>query len=220
MNGIEELLRSKGFASSLLNGPCPSKKDKNDYTPINPDWIDEKASDAVTDAFHKLLPSSFPYMTYILVEMNPDTLHGGTCVDANDKRLRYFVITVIPDTKYPYDFSYPLIHEMWTVCLHCWEIMRAALAACTEDMRVVLSTNPKPPILNNARLEWVSLYLGRQPYRGISRLSEQWAEGDDFDGLEADIHLYKLREMEPNPLVQELIEAYDRECPEEVHEEE
>ena len=54
MNGIEELLRSKGFAASLLNGPCPSKKDKNDYTPINPDWIDEKASDAVTDAFHKL----------------------------------------------------------------------------------------------------------------------------------------------------------------------
>ena len=93
MNIIEALLRNKEFAASLLNGPCPSKKDKNDYTPINPDWINEKASDAVTEAFHKLLPSNFPYITHIVVEINPDTIYGGTCVDANEKRLRYFVIS-------------------------------------------------------------------------------------------------------------------------------
>ena len=63
MNIIEALLRNKEFAASLLNGPCPSKKDKNDYTPINPDWINEKASDTVTEAFHKLLPSNFPYIS-------------------------------------------------------------------------------------------------------------------------------------------------------------
>lgn len=219
MNSIQALLSNKEFVVDLLNGPCPSKNDKSDYTPINPDWINEEASAAVTDAFHKLLPGKFPFITGIIVEMNPDTICDGACVDANEKRLRYFIITVIPDSKFPYNFSYPLIHEMWTVSLHCWEIIRATLAACTEEMRVVLANNPIPPILNNARLEWISLYLGRQPYRGFSRLSEQWAEDDEFDGLEADIHLYKAREMEPSPLIQKLLDAYDSDFPEESHEE-
>lgn len=72
-------------------------------------------------------------------------------------------------------------------------------------------------ILNNARIEWVSLYLGRQPYRGISKLSDQWTEAEDFDGCENDVHLYKVREMETNPLLQRLIDAYEADYPEVDH---
>ena len=219
MNHIIELLKDKNYIVDLLNGPCIPKDLKNEGTPINSERIDAEASCAVTEAFHKLLPGGIPYLNTIVVERNPDTLYEGTCVDDNETRLRYIVVSVIPDTEFPFDYSYPLIHEMWMVGLHCWELTRAALAACTKEMQVLLAKNPVPPILNNARLEWVSLYLGRLPYQGISRLSEQWAESEDFDGVDADVHLYKVREMECTPLLQRLIDAYDKDYPEAAHEE-
>ena len=159
MNTIE-LLKDKSFVAELLNGPCTFKDERTEYVPINPEWIDMDLSESITEAFHKLLPSGIPYLTYILVERNPDTMYDGTCVDDDDKRLRYFVICVIPDTEYPYDCSFPLIHQMWVLSLHCWEIIRATLAACTKEMQVRIANNPIPPILNNARIEWASLYLG------------------------------------------------------------
>ncbi len=219
MKHITELLKDKNFLVDLLNGSCAPKDLKNEGAPINPAWIDAEASVTVTEAFHNLLPRGIPYLNTIIVERNPDTLYEGTCVDANEKRLRYIVVSVIPDTEFPFDYSYPLIHELWVVGLHCWELTRATLAACTKQMQVLLAKNPVPPILNNARLEWVSLYLGREPYRGISRLSEQWAESEDFDGVEADVHLYKVREMDRTPLLQKLIDAYDQDYPEATHEE-
>ncbi len=210
---ITELLKDSTYVSGLLNGPCFPDNGELGFAPINPDWIDEEASGQVTEAFHRLLPDGIPYLTRIVVEQNPDTMYNGTCVDDNEKRLRYFVLTVIPDTDYPYDYSFPLIHQMWTVSLLCWEIVRATLAAAVCDLRVKIATNPVPPILNNARIEWVSFYLGREPYRGISKLSEQWVEAKEFDGIETDVHLYKVREMEARPDLQRLIDAYDADYP-------
>ncbi len=62
---------------------------------------------------------------------------------------------------------------MFIHALRCWDIIRAVLAACTKRMQVLLAKEPVPPILNNACIGWVSLYLGRKPYMGISKLSEQ-----------------------------------------------
>ncbi len=79
-----------------------------------------------------------------------------------------------------------------------------------------ISVNSKthtPPILNNARIEWISLYLGREQYKGNDRLSEQWSEEEGFDGIESDIHLYKVREMDADPLLQKLMDAYDADFP-------
>lgn len=72
----------------------------------------------------------------------------------------------------------------------------------------MIANEPVPPILNSARLEWVSLYLGREPFEGKRKLSEQWAEAEDFDGIDADVHLYKVREMYAEPQLQKLIDAY------------
>ena len=219
MSSVSDLMEDVAYMSELLNGPCQPGDDQGICSPINHEWIDVATSSQVTEAFHRLLPDGIPYLTRIIVERNPDTMYGGTCVNENTKRLRYIMVTVIPDTEYPFDYSYPLIHEMWRVGLHCWETTRAVLAACTKEMRVVLSSNPTPPILNNARCEWVGLYLGRTPYRGIHRLSEQWAEADEFDGYDIDVHLYKVREMGKSSLLERLIEAYSADCPEVTHEE-
>ncbi len=215
MNKISDLLKDKQFLVDLLNGPCPPKHEGGDFDPINPDWIDTVASETATEAFHRLLPKGMPYSTIVLAERNPDTICNGSCVDANEKRMRYFVVSVIPDAVYPYNYSFPLIHMLWTVSLDCWETIRAMLFACEENMRTVIVSEPVPPILNNARLYWASLYVGKAPYAGIRKLSEQWANADEFDGFEGDTHLYKVREMETDPLVQRLIDAYDADYPEE-----
>ena len=206
---LTELMRDTHFIADLINGPCKPKNENHPFIPVNPDWIDETASCEVTEAFSKLLPPGIPYLPYIIVENNPDTLYDGACVDENGKRQRYFEVTLIPDTDFPYNFSFPLIHQMWIVSLSCWDIIRATLHACTKDMHVLLANDPKPPILNNAMIEWVSLYLGREPYKGLLRLSEQWAKSEEFDGIEGDVRLFKVREMEKDALLQRLIDAYD-----------
>ena len=52
----------------------------------------------------------------------------------------------------------------------------APLAASRKDMQVQIATEPIPPMLNNARLEWVSIYLGRKPYEGVIQLREQMVD--------------------------------------------
>ena len=213
MNHIIELLMDHNYLTKLLNGPCSPKAEELPFVPINPEWIDAKASALVTDGFRKLLPEDVPYLSVVLVERNPNTLYDGVCVDDNANRQRYIVVTVIPDAEYPFNYSYPLIHTLWMVELGCWETARATLAACRKDMEVRLVTEPKPPILNNARMEWVSLYLGRKPYEGYLKLSDQRPENDP-DGLDCDVHLLRVREMDSDPLLQRLLCAYDADHPE------
>lgn len=212
MKNLNELFKGKKYIAELLNGHCTPKTEKHDCAPVNPDWIDLEMSEYVTDAFRRLLPDGMPYLSYIIAEKNPDTLCGGVCVDDDKKRMRYFVITILPDTEKPFNYSFPLIQQMWTFSFACWEIVRATLVACSADLQVVLANRPVPPLLNNAVVEWVSLYLGKEPYKGINMLSEQWVETEEYDGIEADVHLYKVREMEENPVLKRLITAFDEDC--------
>ena len=213
MNSIDRLLNDMDYTTPLLNGPCRPGNGQRPCEPLRREWIDAKASEEVTKALDRLLPEGMPYICRVIVEKNPDMTYGGVCVDSNDKRQRYFLVTVIPDTVYPYNWNYPLIHCMRSVALHCWEIIRATLAACKEDMQVLIAKAPEPPILNNARIEWVSIYLGRKPYTGLTCLSKQWKDAAEYDGHEDDVCLYRPREMEPDPLLQKLVEAYDRDFP-------
>ena len=216
MSKISELLTDTAFVTDLLNGPCVPSDNEREFSPINPGWLDDELSAEATAAFGRLMPEELPYPSLILAERNPDALFDGVGVDDNEKRLRYIVITILPDTEFPFNYSYPLIHEFQIAGLVCWETIRAVLKACTKEMQVRLTGHPAPPILNSARIGWVSLYLGRKPYQGISRLSEQWAEAEDFEGTEADVRLYKVREMEENPLLTRLIEAYNADYPAET----
>ena len=212
MNHMIELLMDRNYLTKLLNGPCTPITDEVPFAPVNPEWIDAGRSAAVTEAFRRLMPEDVPYLSVVLVERNPDTLYDGVCVDDNANRQRYIVVAAIPDAEYPYNYSYPLIHAMWMVELGCWETVRATLAACRKDMEVRLVTEPKPPILNNARMEWVSLNLGRKPYTGYLKLSDQ-RSAETQDGLDCDVHLLRVREMDPDPLLQRLLDAYAADFP-------
>ena len=207
---ILNLLKDPAYLSELLNGPCAPGNFKGASEPIHPEWIDIEKSAALTEAYRNLLPVTPPYITCVMAERNPDTQYEGTCVDDNSKRQRYFVITVVPDTDFPYDSSYPLLLLAGISGLYFWELARATIDACEQWMKVVLAADPVPPILNNAHIEWVTLYLGKEPFRGITQLSKQWAEAKKFDGFELDVHFYEIRKMESCQTLQRLIDAYDR----------
>lgn len=211
---IEELLKDSDFLTELLNGPCSPSDEEVTAAPITREWIRDDLSDYVSGVFQKLMPEDVPYIFRVLVERNPDTQHDGAVVDDNDKRMRYFIVTVIPDTDFPYNYSYPLINLMWTANLTCWETIRATINASRRYFRIFLADHPEPPILNNARVNWVSLYMGRYPYEGVSRLSEQWASAESWADIDRDVHLFEVRKMEPHPALQRLIDAYDLDHPE------
>ena len=219
MNNIEKLIMDRDYLIALLNGPCAPGTEEHVYSPLRREWIDEERTQNVTQTMKQLLPDGIPYLNYALVESNPDTSLNGTCIDNMIKRLRYLIITIIPDTDHPFDVNLPLFHQMRILGLQCWETIRSVLAASREFARVVLTNDPTPPILNNARIEWVTLYLGRKPYDGLTRLSQQWKSLEEFDGYETDVHLFKLREMASDPLLQRLIESYDADYPEAMHSE-
>ena len=216
MKKIKEFLNNCNNLADIINNICEQRPADISFEPINRDWIDSKDSAGVTKAFDMLMPEEMPYVSSVLVERNPDTLYKGTCVDNNFKRHRYFVVTVIPDTEYPFNYSYPLIHSMQILGLSCWEMVRAVLAAAREDMRTKLVANPVPPILNNARIEWLSIYLGRKPYEGIIQLKDMM-DTDCSDAISFyNVHLFNARESEPSNLLQRLLEAYDSDFPEDV----
>ena len=215
MRNTYKLLSDTHYITELLNSVCSPRSEEKPFVPINPEWVDEVESLKVSYALRGLLPEESPYLTYVLVERNPDTLYDGVCIADNDKRLRYIVVTVVPDAEFPFNYSFPLIHAMTMVELNCWEMVRATLAASRKDMQVLIATEPIPPMLNNARLEWVSIHLGRKPYEGVIQLREQMVDECENENVgKYDVHLFRAREAEPNPLLQELIDAYDADCPE------
>ena len=208
MSKILDLLKDREYTASLLNGACLPGGG-----PLNPGWIDNDMSDSVTNALLRLLPDGVPYLIRVVVERNPDTLFDGIAVDDPDKRMRYFVVTVIPDTEFPYNQSYPLIHAACIGTLVCWESIRSVLSACTKDFLVRVNSHPTHPILNSAEVKWVSLYVGREPYDGLSKLSEQWEELKLLDRVDIPVNLYKVREMEEKQILSPLIEAYEEDYP-------
>ncbi len=112
MSKISELLTDTAFVTDLLNGPCVPGDNEQEFSPVNPGWLDDELSAEVTAAFGRLLPEDIPYPSLILAEKNPDALFDGVGVDDNEKRLRYIAITILPDTEFPFNFSYTLIHEL------------------------------------------------------------------------------------------------------------
>ena len=208
-----ELLNDPSYLGDLLNSFCRPGNCSGQNSPVHPEWIEPERSAFVTDAYHKLLPPGMPYLSTVQVECNPDTLFNGTCVDSPEKRQRYIVITIVPDTELPYNKCLPLFLYSGVNNLYHWEMVRATLDICERGMDAVISDRPVPPIMNNARIEWVTLFLGRQPFQGITELSRLWMESIDDDGIEVDVHLYDVRRMKTDPVLQRLIDAYDSDCP-------
>ena len=223
MNQTIALLKDNQFFAGLLNGPCKPVRDGHDnrtveaaeerpFIPINPDWIDEEMSERLTKVYHSMVPDETPFVSIVRVVRNPDTIMNGIAVDDGRKRTRYIVVTVVQEAEYPYDMNFPLIQIMGIVSLSAWETTRSSIAASEAFAKVMITEQPVPPILNNATVEWVSLYVGRENFTGPTNLRTMTAISDrPPDDLDIDTHLYILRSMK-DPLAQRLVEASDQDC--------
>lgn len=214
MKNAIAVLKDNSFFADLLNGPCKPTHEPRAYKegtvlPINPDWIDDDMSERLTKVYHDLIPGEMPFETLVRVVKNPDVLMNGVAVDDGKKRTRYIVVMVVNDTEFPYDLNFPLIQCMGIVSLGSWEMTRAVIAASKEYARVQLVESPTPPILNNAIIEWVSLYVGKKGFTGPTNLKETAImKEDSLDDLDTDTNLYDLRSID-DPLVKRLLEAVD-----------
>ena len=214
MKHLTDLFNDKQYVTELLNEHCIPEALGERYAPINPEWIDLEASKLVTEKFRQLVPDGFPYPGYVIVEKNPDTILDGIGVDDHDKRTRYCIVVVISDTEPAINENLPLIMKNWIFSIFGWEETCAVLVAGRRDIQISVSKESTSTILNAAFPIWVSLYLGRKPYAGKCKLSEQ-TRGED-QSVDLDVNLYKVREMEQNPVLQRLIEAFDKDYPAEI----
>jgi hypothetical protein len=212
---IKNLLQDNQYFADLLNGPCKpisldNGGDKGNYgpdgkyIPINPGWIDEERSSRMTDIYHNLIPIEMPYMTMVRVVRNPDVQMDGVSVDENDKRTRYIVVTIVPDLSFPYNTNFPLIQGNGIISLCTWEMTRATIAASEAYIKVAITDEPHPPILNNAVIEWVSFYIGDKGFSGPTNLNQMAIYATDIN---LDTHLYNVHTLKEDPLVNRIKEA-------------
>lgn len=86
------------------------------------------------------------------------------------------------------------------------------MLASRERMKVMMEKEPKAMLLNNARPQWVTLYVGKKPWKGTSKLSKHKGLSVEDEPLEMDSHFLNARESD-DPLLKRLIEAFDADNP-------
>ena len=155
---------------------------------------------------------------FIKVVRDPETEKGGTVVSDQIHRTRYIIVNILPECSFPYDWNYGLIHAMSIFALSGWEMSRAALEASKKWMQVIMKKEPKTMILNNARIQWLSLYVGKKEWSGTTKLLQHKEQTTDDDGaIDLDTHFINVREMAEatnDPLLKLLLEVADAEFPE------
>lgn len=104
--------------------------------------------------------------------------------------------------------NFPLMQTMDIMALFSWELSRAVAQASREIARVKVVEEPMPPILNNAQIEWVSLYVGKKPFEGKADMQTD-SITQNGENVTLDIHLCEVRELQSDPLIAKLIDAYD-----------
>ena len=102
----------------------------------------------------------------VRVVRNPAVLDIPMSVESQTDRQRYILVTIIPDVPLTYECNFPLMQTMGIMALFSWELSRAVTQASREMAQVKVVEEPMPPILNNAQIEWVSLYVGKKPFEG------------------------------------------------------
>ena len=142
----------------------------------------------------------------VIVVQNPYIPEDAACVENRSECPRYILLTVIPDVPLAYELNLPVLQTMGTLSLSSWEFSRATTRACRYMTEVRISNEAVPPVLNKAEVEWISLYVGRKPFQGGDNIQSNFVVDDKVD---FDVHLYKLREIGGNPVIERMIQAYD-----------
>ena len=203
---IREPLSDNQYITELLNYFIVKQKATGNNQPVSGDWIREKASEEITRTYQLLSAQDGMLINKVIVVQNPNIPEDAACVENRSDCPRYILLTVIPDVPLAYKHNLPILQTMGTLSLSSWAFSRATTRACRFMTKVSISNVAVPPVLNKAEVEWVSLYVGKQPYQGDDNIQSNFAVDDKLD---FDIHLYKLREMEGNPVIERMICAYD-----------
>ena len=214
---MQKLINDNSFIATLVNGPCKITgfDDEPIDIPVNPEWIDDAASEEVTAIYRTLLPAGNPYQTFVKVVRDPETERDGTVVADQIHRTRYIIVNILPECSFPYDWNYGFLHAMSIFSLSGWELSRAAMDASRLWMKIRIEKEPNEMILNNARIQWVSIYVGKKEWRGTIKLSQHKGLSIDEE-LELDTHFVNAREIAEatgDPLMKRLLEAVDNSDP-------
>lgn len=207
---VKAELNKHDALADLLNNACvPNNYKEKAYQSIQPDWIDDKASEAITQRMSHFIPEEDnPYLVQIKVIRRPDTPMDGAPLMEEEATQRYIVIVVAPDVEDAYAMNYPFMQWCAVNCLQAWEMSRATLKASKAYVQVVLTGAPVPPLLNMAEVEWVTLYAGKKPFNGCYRIDQCYRKGEAPE-LVHDTAFYRLREMEQTNAIQGLLAAFD-----------
>ena len=205
---MRELLSDNQYIAELLNCFADQKSTAR-FLPIRDDWIRETASDEVTRAYQLLSAQDGTLVNKVVVVQNPSIPEDAVCIENQSDCPRYILLTVIPDVPQAYELNLPVLQTMGVLALSSWEFSQATARACRHMNRVSIRNVAVPPILNKADVEWISLYVGRKPFEGGDNIRSNYVADDEVD---FDIHLYRLREMEDNPVIERMIHAYEVDC--------
>ena len=203
---IRELLSDDQYIRELLNYFIVEQKATGNNQPVCGDWIREKASEEVTRTYQLLSAQDGMLINKVIVVQNPYIPEDAARVENRSDCPRYILLTVIPDVPLAYEMNLPVLQTMGTLSLSSWEFSRATTRACRYMTEVRISNEAVPPVLNKAEVEWISLYVGRKPFHGGDNIQSNYVVDDKVD---FDVHLYKLREMEGNPVLERMVRAYD-----------
>ena len=209
---IKKLLEDNAYVTELLNRVCRPGDGQNVSPPLNGEWIDSERSGMLTEQYRMLSAQDGTFINVVKVLHRPDLPVTTVAVGENEARSRYVLITVIPDIPPAYELNFSLIQSMSIMALMSWEISRASTEASHAMANILITKNPVPPILNNAMVDWVSIYVGRKIFEGADNLMGKYAVSSE-ENLPLDMHLYQVRQMDPDPLLERLLQAYEKDIP-------
>ena len=176
------------------------------YEPVNPAWIDEEKTVYMTEVMHKILPKEFPFFTCVTVVKDPEWKQIAEKEEELHKHLRYILVTVVGDEYPSYQANYGIFNMCAAGQLGFWETARSAHAASNIGARIKFVDYETLPSLQEAHVEYVTLYVGEKPFTGSRSFSEH---ADDCDANLGPVQMAAIRDMTCTPATEGLLAAYE-----------
>ena len=209
---IQDLFSDKKYIADLVSTAVRLCDEKLEYKAFDPSWIVDEMSEKITALYQNITFDNKRFYNKVVVVCSPDCVPFPYCIQKDAERPRYILLTIIPDVPLSYELNLPIIQQMGVVGLEASELVRSAVYACENSAEVLISKDPVPPLLCNARVQWLSVYVGKTEFQGLTTFSSKFTDGEQLEGYEFDCHVIKARNAAEDPVIKRLIEMYDKDC--------
>lgn len=179
------------------------------YQPVIADWIDRENTAYMTEVVQGIVPGGYPFFPFVVVEKDPEWTLIARDVEELGHSLRYILINVLTDVPGVFLENYGIFHSCTVVCLEAWEIMRATDGACTALAKVQFAENPKLPVLQIAKKDYITLNLGREPFSGTKCLNDHMQSPKPEEQALLEAKVVDVRSMEMTSAVKKFLMAYE-----------